>query len=167
MEAIARRAGVGQPALYRRWPSKEAIVQQALLGGTNVSVPIPDTGSLRSDLIEVLDEMAAFFATPTGKVLVALIGEDIRAPAWHVMVVDFLRHRRQLALVVIDRAIARGELPPGTDGNQIFDLIGSPLWVHHLIHRDLETVDVATIVDTVLGGAVNAPPVDNASGRDG
>src|SRR3954447_13971210 len=50
IEAIADRAGVGRPALYRRWPSKEAIVEEALLGVADELVPIPDTGSLREDL---------------------------------------------------------------------------------------------------------------------
>src|SRR5678816_872365 len=49
VEAIADRAGVGKATIYRRWPSKEAIVTEAI--GRIVSViPIPDTGTLRGDL---------------------------------------------------------------------------------------------------------------------
>lgn len=48
--AIARRAGVGAPTVYRRWPSKEALVEDAAFGFT-ASVPLPaPTGDLRADL---------------------------------------------------------------------------------------------------------------------
>lgn len=48
--AIARRAGVGAPTIYRRWPTKEALIEDAAFGqGTPVQLPTP-TGDLRTDL---------------------------------------------------------------------------------------------------------------------
>ncbi len=158
VEAISARAGVGRPALYRRWPSKEAIVKDALLELAGELMPYPDTGSLRGDLAALMQEFTDAMQTPAGRVTVALIGEGMRDPTWRAMAVDVLRRRRQRALVIVERAIERGELPPNTDGNLLFDLVGSPLWVHQLIHDDLaEWVDVDAILDAVLDGMAAIP----------
>ncbi|MGV0811552.1 TetR/AcrR family transcriptional regulator [Mycolicibacterium boenickei] len=48
--AVARRAGVGAPTIYRRWPTKEALVEDAAFGHAE-AIPIPaPTGDLRADL---------------------------------------------------------------------------------------------------------------------
>ncbi|CAN5852218.1 TetR/AcrR family transcriptional regulator [soil metagenome] len=48
--AIARRAGVGAPTIYRRWPSKESLVEEAAFGHAQAA-PLPrSTGDLRTDL---------------------------------------------------------------------------------------------------------------------
>ncbi|WP_308170613.1 TetR/AcrR family transcriptional regulator [[Mycobacterium] fortunisiensis] len=48
--AVARRAGVGAPTIYRRWPTKEALVEDAAFGHTD-AIPVPaPTGDLRADL---------------------------------------------------------------------------------------------------------------------
>lgn len=48
--AIARRAGVGAPTIYRRWPSREALIEDAAFGHTEpAAVPEP-SGDLRADL---------------------------------------------------------------------------------------------------------------------
>ena len=151
IEAISTRAGVGRPALYRRWPSKEAIVEEALLGVAGELVPVPDTGSLRGDLTLLVREFADSMDTTAGRLTVALIAEAIRDPSWHPIVRDFLRRRRALTRVVIDRAIQRGELPPDADGDLLIDLVASPLWVHRLLHWDLaEWIDPDAILDGIL-----------------
>ena len=50
-ESVAHRAGVHKTTLYRHWPGREALVREALLARSEVTVPIPDTGSLGADLI--------------------------------------------------------------------------------------------------------------------
>src|SRR4051794_23872567 len=54
IDGVAARAGVGRPTIYRRWPSKPALVVAALLHAPQIQVPHADTGSLRADLIKVL-----------------------------------------------------------------------------------------------------------------
>ena len=51
IEGVAARAGVGRPTIYRRWPSKPALVVAALVQSARLAVPVLDTGSLRRDLI--------------------------------------------------------------------------------------------------------------------
>src|SRR5438270_5714664 len=50
MEAIAREAGVSKQTVYRWWPQKAAVVLEALNEAARAVAPIPDTGSLESDL---------------------------------------------------------------------------------------------------------------------
>src|SRR5580658_1897680 len=50
MEAVARRAGVGKAALYRRWPGKDAMIVEVLTGAGLEFAQSPDTGSLSGDL---------------------------------------------------------------------------------------------------------------------
>src|SRR4051812_21963014 len=69
LDAVARRAGVGREALYRRWPSKEVLLLQALQARGPLAHPI-DTGNLRDDLIELARQMLAGFRGHAG--LVAL-----------------------------------------------------------------------------------------------
>src|SRR3954447_19057207 len=54
MDAVARRAGVGKAALYRRWPSKQAMLAELIRGKVAAALPpVPDTGALRTDLREL------------------------------------------------------------------------------------------------------------------
>src|SRR6187551_7596 len=68
-EALAERAKTGKAVLYRRWPDKEALLLAVLAHrGFGAPVEVPDTGSLREDVITVLraanrwgDSIAALF----------------------------------------------------------------------------------------------------------
>src|SRR5437764_10050904 len=50
MEAIARRAGVSKQTVYRWWPTKAALVLEALNEGAAAIAPFPDTGSFEGDV---------------------------------------------------------------------------------------------------------------------
>ena len=58
IDGVAARAKVGRPTIYRRWPSKPALVIAALARSTGLA-PAPDTGSLRDDLIAVQDHQVS------------------------------------------------------------------------------------------------------------
>ncbi|MEK8169615.1 TetR/AcrR family transcriptional regulator [Streptomyces sp. M19] len=80
MEAVARRAGVGKSALYRRWSSKRAMV---LAVTTELSLELvadlPDTGTLRGDLLGVLRAVADWLTHPRfARILPDLIAQATR-----------------------------------------------------------------------------------------
>ena len=65
VEAIAHRAGVSKPTIYRRWPGgKEEIVVEALRAKRAAGAVLPDTGSLRGDLLAMLDDGRWSASTP-------------------------------------------------------------------------------------------------------
>ncbi len=63
MEAIAARAAVGKPTLYRWWPNRAALVHEAVLDHAEAT-PVPDTGSLAGDLRGFVEGAVAFFDRP-------------------------------------------------------------------------------------------------------
>jgi AcrR family transcriptional regulator len=161
IEAIARRANVGRPALYRRWPSKEAIVEEAFAEVFKLGVPIPDTGSLTGDLTYLVNGLTVFLQTQVGRIIISLIGEGLREPSWQRFSTRFGQIRRERSRIVITRAIERGELPPDVDGDLLLDLMLSVQLLGHLVDgRTLEPARAQRMIDMVLNGTVNAisPP---------
>src|ERR1700679_4016322 len=72
---IARQAGVHESSIYRRWPTKEHLVFDALLDYHRELLPIPDTGTLRGDLAAYLATVANYSATPIGQAMIkAMVG---------------------------------------------------------------------------------------------
>ena len=130
LERVAKRAGVGKAALYRRWPSKAAMVSEAL---THVGITIteaPDTGSLLGDLRAVLLSIRRVLRHPKiRRILLDLHAEIGRSPELKASIRPFQAARRERSQALIERAIARGELHEAVDRDIANDLIGSaPYW---------------------------------------
>lgn len=83
VSAIAQRAGTSKPAIYRRWPSKAHLVHEAVFP-IGAATDIPDTGSLRQDLREMVCRTKAVLSTPAAMAaLPGLIGEMAADPTLH------------------------------------------------------------------------------------
>lgn len=137
MEAVARRAGVGKSALYRRWPSKQDMVIAVL---SEFSVPlaeIPDTGSLRQDLLATLHAVHDWLAHPRfGTILPDLTAEAGRNPALaEAMQATIGQPRRELGAATLRRAIKRGELPADTKIELVLDLVAAPVYWRVSVRR--------------------------------
>lgn len=160
--AIAERSGVHHTSIYRGWKSRGALVQEAILEAVDTDVPIPDTGALRTDLIEVLLEVRRLLQSPLGAVLLDLArSRDETLAEFHQ---TYWESRLDRGSVIIERATARGELPAATDHRLVFELLVGPLHARTLLSRgDLDSIRVEVIVDVVLEGITNraatfAPP---------
>jgi AcrR family transcriptional regulator len=144
MDAVARRAQVGKAAVYRRWPSKQAMLIDLVEAAILRNLPeVPDTGSLAGDVRGFLDVIVEQAADPrTRRIALDVLVETTRIPelatALHE-VVD--RPRRTAAASVLTRAIDRGELPAGVDLELGLDVLISPLLLRLL--RSDEQVDDA------------------------
>jgi AcrR family transcriptional regulator len=130
MEAVARRAGVGKAALYRRWPSKQAMVTELIRNTVADTLPpTPATGALHTDLRELLATFRSQLADP----LLARIGAELLAEASHdgvlahVLNTEVAAPRRAAARAILQGAVDRGELPPGLDLELGTDLLFAPL----------------------------------------
>src|SRR4051794_31581347 len=64
--AIAARAGTSKPAIYRRWPSKAALVHEAVFP-LDASTELPDTGTLFGDIKEMVGRTLAVFSTSAAR----------------------------------------------------------------------------------------------------
>ena len=73
--AVAKRAGVYRPAIYRRWPTKQHLVTDAIASTIGVT-PTPDTGDLRADLVTGIATIAAaFIDSALGHVLLPVVAD--------------------------------------------------------------------------------------------
>jgi len=156
IEDVAALAGVGKTSIYRRWSTKGTLALDAFLVDFLAAQPIPDTGSLESDLIAVLRAwVRTARETPTGRALTDLVAQAQSDPelaiAWRERVVGPTRgqHRK-----VFERAIARGEIPAASDVDVLMDLLFGPAY-HRLLHGHLPLSDrfIRRVVAVIVAGA--------------
>jgi len=155
IEEIAARAGVGKATIYRRWSSKGLLALDAFVTSFREQQPQPDTGTLRGDLIAALTSwVRAVTQTSMGQMLTGLIAEaqhdqELRA-AWRDRVIEPLRVQHR---IMLDRAIARGEIPASTDQDVVLDLFFG-VAQHRLLlgHHPLDDEFIHEVVDVLLDG---------------
>jgi AcrR family transcriptional regulator len=168
VEEVADRAGVNKTTVYRRWPTKVDLVRAALLQLTVETFPPPDTGSLRSDLIVVLRQAAAFFARAEGQGIVRSALAEGQDPML-MRISKSIRERNDLRTeMVVERAIGRGEVPAGTDAHAVVGLLLGDI-LRRLV-LDNEPVDEGYFertVDLVLNGALHGGGLPRVGVRHG
>ncbi|MEE9609247.1 MAG: TetR/AcrR family transcriptional regulator [Myxococcota bacterium] len=157
VEGVASRAGVGKATIYRRWPSKLPLVIEAFR--QLPSLREVDTGNLVDDLSTMLrDYLQLFHSTPLATVLPSLAGERAHNPQLSEVLDPVITQRRRPLIGALERAVERGELPPGLDLELAADLIVGPIAVRLFftggrIHPRI----VRPIVDLALGGLSHPP----------
>jgi AcrR family transcriptional regulator len=130
IEAVARRAGVGKTAVYRRWPSKLHLVIDAVSAVAVQDVPVPDTGSLLGDVRALIGVLARALRNPLAAQIVPdLLAEAARnAEIAGTLETALLNTQREVAAVIVQNAVGRGELPSDADPDLALDLIIGPLY---------------------------------------
>jgi AcrR family transcriptional regulator len=127
MDAVARRAGVGKSALYRRWPSKVEMTADLMRALSVPTDPAPDTGSLAGDIRSLLDNVVAWLSDDrVRRMYPDLLAEAQRNPALGEALMTYVgRPRRARATEVLERAFDRGELTVDADQDIIVDALGA------------------------------------------
>jgi AcrR family transcriptional regulator len=159
MDAVARRAGVGKAAVYRRWPSKQAMLIDLVGTAVRRNVPeVPDTGSLAGDVRGFLDVIVAQAADPrTMRIALDVLVETTRTPELANALQDVVAQpRRAAAAAVLTRAIDRGELSADLDRELGLDLLISPLLVRLLLAPDRVDDAYLTRLTKVIVVSLNA-----------
>ncbi|MEI8240554.1 MAG: TetR/AcrR family transcriptional regulator [Actinomycetota bacterium] len=161
MDAVATRAGVGKATIYRRWPSKEALMLDAW--ALTIAVPlVPDTGSLRGDLLELLSVVDDLFSDANlRRVFPQMVAAAKVDPDTSEAYRSFVASRRAPMQTVLQRAVRRGEIGPDLDLGVVQDLLIAPLMYRWLItDAPIDRDVIVSIVDLVTAGvARTAAPV--------
>ena len=130
IEAVAKRAGVSKTAIYRRWTSKQELVVDLVAPVAMAGLTVPDTGALATDLEAYLRAARDVLSHPLVRVIAPdLLAEAARNPELSQALVGALRRpRREQAASLLERAVARGELPAETDVDLALDMVAGPLY---------------------------------------
>lgn len=130
VDAVAKRAGVGKAAIYRRWPSKQRMAVELTSSVAVSSIDAPDSGSLRGDVRQFLANARAALEHPLARAIIPdLLAEAHRNGELASSLLATVRDpRRANAGEMITRAIARGELPADTDVELCLDFLAGPLY---------------------------------------
>ncbi|MEU6394511.1 TetR/AcrR family transcriptional regulator [Streptomyces sp. NPDC046939] len=158
MGEVAKRAGVHESSVYRRWGTKANLAVNAVLSRTDATLLPPDTGSLRQDLVALLSDVAAFVTTDLGRLLVQLATRQ-DMPEYEAARQAMRTDRFRAGTVVLERAAARGELRPGTDPQLALETLLGPLHLRILFStQPADEAFVTAVVDQVMRGiAVRTP----------
>jgi AcrR family transcriptional regulator len=144
---IAERAGVNPTSIYRRWGTLEALVLDVEAARLQVNSPIPDTGTLRGDLLAYATAAAKDLSRPGGLAfLQAVLGvseeSDPRRSAP-------LRERGAQIQAMLDRARDRGE--PALDQTDVYDCVLAPIYLRTVFGiGGLTRSRVAVFVDRAI-----------------
>jgi AcrR family transcriptional regulator len=153
MEGVAARAKTSRAVLYRRWPNRPELVVAAVWRHTEIaSLGVPDTGSLRDDVLALLREMSVRVGEVAG-ILSFLIADYFQEAGLPPAV---LRERatsgsQSEMSVILERAAARGEIDPGRLSPRILSL-PVDLVRHDLImtQRPVPDATLTEIVDKIF-----------------
>jgi AcrR family transcriptional regulator len=144
VDEVAARAHAGKDTIYRRWPTRAQLVHDALARSAAEGVPIPDTGSVEDDLVEYLDAVARFLSdSPFGRIAASVIGAAIEDAALADAAQAFWVERRAVAGSILERAIARGDLPSGGPVDLVVELLVGPIYYRWLVMHEPTDIDRA------------------------
>lgn len=151
IEGVAARAGVGKSTIYRHWPGKLELIEDAVRLLKPDAAPAAG-GLVRDRLVALLGQVAAALADSTwSKCLPAIIDAAERDPA----VMDIHRRltcdRREVLVGLLAEGAATGEIPAGTDLCLLAEILVGPIIVRRLLfHEPFDPAMVADLVDQVL-----------------
>jgi AcrR family transcriptional regulator len=161
MEGVAAGARVGKATVYRRWPSKGALVGEAVAMHLRIGPPA-DTGTTHGDVRASIQEtIDNYSGTAAGLVIPALAADLAHDPELlQAFRSQFLLPRRAASGQVIRNAIARGDLPADVDIELLLDIWAGTVFYRVLVSREPITPDLALrMTELILDGIPPRRPV--------
>jgi AcrR family transcriptional regulator len=154
MEAVAARAGVGKPTVYRWWPDRHAVVMAALIAGDDPGEGARAGRSALDSLRNQLRQLATRFASPTGRHITSMLAAaDAESELGKAFRGHFVLARRKEGLAILEQGIADGELRPDLDIEVALDeLYGAVFFRLLLGHAPLDSSFVDALIEQASEG---------------
>lgn len=151
IEAVAAQAGVGKSTIYRHWPGKLELVEDAFRT-LKAPVVVPEAGTLRDRVIGVLEQVAGLVQQSTySACMPALIEAAERDPRVRDFHSRFTAERRAALVALLRDAVEAGELAPGTDPELLADALVGPILLRRLMLAQPVGPEIApALVDQLL-----------------
>jgi AcrR family transcriptional regulator len=148
VEAVASRAGVNKTTVYRRWPTLDDLVVDALTNWSYDAIPDLDTGSIETDLFALGKTLAEQLNAGVGRQIVSVVlTAGLRSAQLHDATRRYFDHQAERATPVVAQAIERGEVPANTDTNALLTTFRAPLFYRMVTTGD--PIDEDLIVQSV------------------
>lgn len=155
LESVACRAGVHKTTVYRRWGNRESLIVAALLEHAEKQKPVPDTGSLRSDLEVFIGYVVESSRTPENEAIIRTFAATVgRNTGLDRVATSFWQTRLARTDEIVARAKERGELPKQANAELLMEIVIGPIMMRLLITGEpLTKKFVKQVVDLALNGA--------------
>ena len=152
--AIAERAGIHETSLYRRWKTKEQLILEAIDRRVAQEIPAPDTGSLRTDLIAVVQSLRLFLQSREGQALFQTAVATLHVPELRNLRQEHWRQRCAQLQILFDRAIARGEVSPQVDYPFLLEMLSGIIYMRFFVTNEpVDEMVPERVVDLIFSGA--------------
>jgi AcrR family transcriptional regulator len=153
MDAVAARAHASKTTIYRRWPGKPELVRAAVDSRiTGQLLAVPDTGSLRADLLSVMRAMRSHL-TPQFMAMMSGLVHAMRTDTTLAGRLRSLFDHDSVAEEVIRRAAARGELPARTApalAGLVHEVIEAHVLRQMMNAADLDEAFASHVIDEIV-----------------
>ncbi len=152
---VAEQAGVNKTSIYRRWPTKDELVRDAMGAAMRHTQDAPDTGTLRGDLIALTRTMADFTQSPVGTAVVRIMMTEGANPQVRALATTAYGEASGSGpWTVMQRAMQRGELKHNLDPSLVlFTLAGAIMHRVFVERANVPDEFLTQIIDLVLKGA--------------
>jgi AcrR family transcriptional regulator len=171
MEAVALRAGASKTTVYRRWPSRSALLVEAMDQAFQ-PLETPTTGDLRRDLLALMVASEALLGSqPFPRLLAAVIDAAEHDASLAGLHFELTERRREPVRAVLAEAAARGIISPTVDPELVIDLLVGPAFYRRFVaHRPFPPGYATDVVDFVLAALAStdsqrSPRRSTAGGR--
>lgn len=144
---VAERSGVHQATIYRRWGTMPALLNDVVIERLATTGPVPDTGSLREDLLRYASMVASSLEQDLIPLILRATVLEIRPGEARRTSPAFRERERQLQ-AMLDRAQARGEPAPTLP--ELLELVVAPLYFYALFTAPVPATEVGRFVDRLL-----------------
>lgn len=153
VEAIAKRAGVGKPTIYRWWPTLADIVLEALLWQADADIPVPSSGPLSESLRQFLRQSMKVIAEGVGIHLRFLMAQAQQDEDFRERLRDnFTAKRRAVLKSIFLRAVERNQIEPDHGLDLLVDIVFGAMWYRLLTgHAPLDETFADELTDAVIG----------------
>lgn len=152
IDRIVRAVGCGKSAVYRRHPDKASLVAAAIVHVAALG-EVPDTGSVREDLLLHAQQNQETQSSSESRAIgLVLFDPEVFPLIWE----RFLSHRRDAGVRILERAIARGELPSDAALDIILDTVAGLTLYHQTVKGHRVT---AEHYRAVIDALIRTPPL--------
>lgn len=160
IERVAARAGTSKPVIYRRWPTRARLVYAALRATRPVlSSETPDTGTVRGDLVVILNSVSEMVDELTPEVFFGLMAEFLHESNESESALFAEVHERNAKIMteILNRGLERGEIAAEKLTPRLaalpFDLVRYQLMI---LRQPLSMQDIEEIIDRIFLPLVRA-----------